>query len=556
MTTLGRRFLAAVGALFAVLIGLATPVYAHATLISTNPADGEVVAEAPPTIVLTFTEGVDPIEPGIRLVDADGKEVSVGAVSQSAGAETMSVDLDGGLADGSYVVAWQAVSADAHNIRGAFTFSVGAESATRAGIVDELFESSASSSSTGGLLGVGRFASYLGIAVLVGGLVMTAVLAPAALGSPRVGLLLGGAMVAAVVGTAVMIATQATLVGSSAFDWASVASTASGRWWLIRLIAAGVFGVLVLVRGRLAQDGAHIVTAIGGLGVLAVVAAGGHAVTGRLVPLGFAVTVVHLAAMAMWVGGLALIAFGAPRTQTWDIASRFSPWALGSVAVLSLTGLFNGWRQIGLPTDIASSSYGRWLIVKVALVAAVVAAAAFSRRLVQQQPGALDSATAPLALSAAPIREPILGTSDDPRLRRTVLFEAFGIALVLAATSGLVNSAPPKLTMPSNVAASSVVGDRIVQVDLEPAVIGGTELHVTISSADGSFDEAAEIEVTAQLVAEQLGPIEFEMIPVSANHVTTNSANFPVAGLWTIEVTARYGDFDQVVFTLDVPVEE
>ena len=39
-----------------------------------------------------------------------------------------------------YVVAWQAVSADSHRIRGSFTFSVGVPSAVTPGVVDGLFD--------------------------------------------------------------------------------------------------------------------------------------------------------------------------------------------------------------------------------------------------------------------------------------------------------------------------------------------------------------------------------------------------------------------------------
>ena len=28
----------------------------------------------------------------------------------------------------------------------------------------------------------------------------------------------------------------------------------------------------------------------------------------------------------------------------------------------------------------------------------------------------------------------------------------------------------------------------------------------------------------------------------------------PVAGLWTFDVTARYGEFDEVIFSVEIPV--
>jgi copper transport protein len=555
MTARSHRLLLGAAAFLATMLASATPVSAHAELVSSSPADSEIVATAPSTIELTFSESIDLIEPALRLVDASGTEVATSEVEQSSRGETMSVDPVEELANGTYVVAWQAVSADAHNIRGAFTFSVGEETAPSAGVYDDLFDSSSSSSSTGGVAGVGRFASYLGIAVLLGGFVMAANLVPAALASRRIGLLLIGAGSIAVVGTTAMISAQAALVGSSPLDWATVASTRSGNWWVIRLIATIVFCGLIIVRGHLTGLIARVGTGVVATGILAVVAAGGHGVTGRMVPLGFVATVVHLAAMTIWAGGLGVVVLGTPRTQLWDIASRFSPWALGSVAALSASGLANGWRQIGPPTDIASSSYGRWLLVKLAFVLTVVAVAAFSRRLVRERTSDGTSTSVPLALSAAAQREPESARGDDPRLRRTVLLEVVGVAFIVAATSGLVNSPPPDLSRPTNVTATAVVGDRIAQIELVPAVVGGTVMHVNISSPRGGLDPADEITVAAELPSQQVGPIEIEMIPISPGHVTTNSANFPVSGLWTIEITARYGEFDQVVFDVEVPVD-
>ncbi len=249
-----------------------------------------------------------------------------------------------------------------------------------------------------------------------------------------------------------------------------------------------------------------------------------------------------------------LLIIGLPRTRFWETANRFSPWALGSVAVLAVSGSLNGWRQVGGLGGITDSSYGRWLIVKVALVAIVVATAAITRRLLARSNAAPSAGV--FALSAAP--GPTAGraeSSTSAATRKSVLIEVVGIVFVIAATSGLVNAPPPELSEPQNQTVSVVQGDRIAQVELEPAVTGGTVMHVTITSPRGGLDRADEITVAAELESEQIGPIEIETFPASPNHVIADNADFPVAGLWTIEVTARYGEFDQVVFNVDVPVE-
>lgn len=502
---------------------------AHAELLSSSPANQELLATAPTEISLQFTEAVDPIEPAIRLVDAEGDDVEIGAVEQSLGTDRMRAALPAELADGTYVVAWQALSADSHRVRGSITFSVGVPSAVGAGVIDGLFDGTDSSTDSL-LLALGRFVSYAGIGLLVGALVMTLALAPTTIGSRRVGILLVAAAELAFVGTLWMVAAQANLIGGSFLAWGSVADTQSGQWWLARLVVVVLFSVLIALRSRLAVRGGAVVVAALGLGVLGIAAAGGHAMSGDDVALGFVSTVVHLAAMSIWFGGLAVMLVAPGPGQFWNTAVRFSPWALGSVVALAVSGGVNGWRQLGTLSGLTDSAYGRWLVIKLVLVALVVGVAAFSRRTVRRRDADATSV-----------------------VRRSVGVEVAGIVLILCATAGLVNSPPPVATA-ETVSVSAVVGARVAQVELEPAVTGGTEMHVYLSSPSGALDRADEITVRAELPEQNIPPFDVEVFPAGANHVVGVGVNLPVAGLWTFEVTARYGEFDQVVFTVQIPV--
>lgn len=515
--------------LFGVMLGASTA-SAHAELLSSFPANQELLSEAPSEIALQFSEAVDPIEPGIRLLDSDGDEVTLGAVDQSAGSERMRASVPDTLADGTYVVAWQAVSADSHRVRGSFTFSVGVPSAVTPGVVDGLFDGASDSSTDGLLLGIGRFVSYAGVGLLVGGLVLAIALAPSLLGSRRVGVLLVVAAELAIVGTLWMIASQANLIGGSFLAWGAVADTQSGQWWFARLVAIVLFCVLIPVRSRLAIRGGIVVVGALGLGVLGVVAAGGHAISGDAIVFGFVATVVHLAAMSIWFGGLAVVLFVPPRGEFWATVTRFSPWALGSVAALAVSGAANAWRQLGSLDGLTDSSYGRWLVIKLVLVALVVGLAAFSRRTVHTR-----------------------GDDASALVRRSVGFEIAGIVLILGATAGLVNS-PPPVDVAEIVSVSAVVGERVAQVELEPAVTGGTEMHVYITSPSGALDRADEITVRAALPEADIPAFDIETFPAGVNHVVGSEVDLPIAGLWTFEVTARYGEFDEVVFTVQMPV--
>ncbi|NHA01795.1 copper resistance protein CopC [Nocardioides sp. W3-2-3] len=61
MTRRVPALLAALLVAVAAVVGLASPASAHATLVSTDPAEGAVVPSAPGQVTFTFDE---PVQPG------------------------------------------------------------------------------------------------------------------------------------------------------------------------------------------------------------------------------------------------------------------------------------------------------------------------------------------------------------------------------------------------------------------------------------------------------------------------------------------------------------
>src|SRR4029078_270330 len=76
------RVIAGLAALL-VSLCLATGALAHAVLVSTEPADGSVLAQSPKTLQLRFSEAVEPAV--VSLIDAAGKtrDVTVRAADQT-----------------------------------------------------------------------------------------------------------------------------------------------------------------------------------------------------------------------------------------------------------------------------------------------------------------------------------------------------------------------------------------------------------------------------------------------------------------------------------------
>jgi copper transport protein len=313
-----RRVLVAVAALVGGLGALsAGTAFAHAELISSNPANQSILPSTPSEIVLRFSEGVEPVGDSIRLVDASGDPVPLGPLDQSLGDDTLRTPVPATIDDGTYVVGWQAISADSHRIRGAFTFSVGAATPTAPGVIDDIFAAGDSSPSESLLLGAGRFLSFAGIGVLVGALFLAAVLVPELIADRRIGRMLLVAAGAAVVGTVAMFMGQAHLIAGSYFAWGDVIGIRSGQWWLARsgrdrAVRAVRPGSLVPdVAARTSRDRSRRFVRVRcrrrrrprGLGRQRAARSRRH--------------VVHLAAMAIWLGGLVLLLAGIPRDWFW-----------------------------------------------------------------------------------------------------------------------------------------------------------------------------------------------------------------------------------------------
>lgn len=107
------------------MLCLASPAFAHAFLEHSDPPVGSEVGTAPPQLVLTFTEGVEPLFTQVQMHDASGAAVAVGKPHTEAGDDRKLVVPLPALGGGTYTVVWHATSVDTHKTEGQFKFSVG-----------------------------------------------------------------------------------------------------------------------------------------------------------------------------------------------------------------------------------------------------------------------------------------------------------------------------------------------------------------------------------------------------------------------------------------------
>jgi putative copper export protein/mono/diheme cytochrome c family protein/peroxiredoxin len=171
--------------------------------------------------------------------------------------------------------------------------------------------------------------------------------------------------------------------------------TIFGRVWTMRLGVAIILSVVLPLARRTADDTSWLsLEAWSGLlaGVLlAALAWAGHAAADqgddRIIHL--SADAVHLLAAGFWLGSLPALVFVLTRaghatvSGTLPLAARmtrrFSTLGLASIGALVLTGVVNGWYLVGSLPRLFGTQYGHLLLLKLALLALMLALATVNR---------------------------------------------------------------------------------------------------------------------------------------------------------------------------------
>ncbi|MFE9113276.1 copper resistance protein CopC [Streptomyces collinus] len=381
------------------LLAAAGPASAHAAVTGSDPGQGAVVDKAPARISLTFSEQVAMSDDSLRVLDPEGKRVDTGKPSNVSGT-TYAVPLHSGLPDGTYTVAYQVVSADSHPVAGAYTFSIGAPSKTSVSVSGQ----SADDGVVGWLYGFGRYVSYAGFIVMAGGAAFVLACWRRGSGVRPVQRFVVSGWVALTAATLALLLLRGSFTGSGkvadVFDLSllgQVLQTKTGAALVSRLLllaAAALFIAVLFGAYDKREDVQEKRDLTFGLSIGGVVVAAGlaaswamseHASVGLQAGIAMPVDVLHLLAVAAWLGGLGslLVAlYRAPADTPVDrpAVRRFSQIAFGSVLTLIATGTYQSWRQLGSWSAFTDTRYGQLLLAKIGLVVVMVGVAWISRR--------------------------------------------------------------------------------------------------------------------------------------------------------------------------------
>lgn len=470
---------AAVVAIVAVLVGPAAPASAHATLLFTSPAVDGAVPSSPEAIQLIFDQGVVPSGASLRLTDDTGRGWRLGEVEAGSSDQTLSARVLDTLPAGAYIVSWQATAPDAEVMVGLFRFAVGSISGlSLAGGGDDVV--------TRGLTATAalRWLLFAGLAMslggLVGGTLASRVGRAESGGMPqpwlRTGALVGASASAGL--ALILIGGGSMLDGLRTMSLEALLASTPGRLALTQVVAFGGAAGLIWLKQH----------AMAGVVLLVVPVAEGLRAHPQAVnfALGATATAVHVAAAAVWIGalihvvrvGLSWRRQGASAAPLVGSYARMALWLVLAVVVSgSIAGL------LLIPIDelgstLVGATYGRWLLVKLLLVAVVAVLALWARIRLRRRP-------------------------TDPQPTRAASWEVTALVCVLG-VSGLLTALGPPVQAdqalpfaPPAVGPVVAVGSRAGFIGVGVTASNGQVL-VRLTSPDTALglDEEGEKEFT------------------------------------------------------------
>jgi copper transport protein len=577
-----RRTALALAAALALALLAPAGALAHAQLEGTVPERGAVVKHEPAAVIFRFDEPVEGNFGAVRVYDAGGSRVDEGdAFHPNGEGPRLGVHLKPGLADGSYTATYRVISADGHIVSSGFVFSIGKAGTAPRQTVAELTSGSGSGPVAETVFGLARGLQYAATALGVGGLVFLlaawlpglAVLGGAGEARARAarafGTRLRAMMILAAVLGAISAATGIVMEGAEAAGVSGFSAlkgtivretleTKFGTIWGIAALAWVAFGALAAGAMRRPVDRRP------GLATLALLAAplafivlvpalSGHGSTQSPVALNFPVNVVHVAAMAVWLGGLATLLFLVPRAtrelKPGDrgrllaaVLSRFSGIALVSVGAILLTGLTQAYVYVRRLDALIETGYGRAVLVKFVLLMALIGIGAYNRR------------------RSVPRLERIAAGGESPGragllLRRALRAEVALLVVVLGVTAALASYAPPISAQSGPVSTESTFGPIQLEISVEPARVGGNAIHIYLFDAKSGapFAKVKQLQVNAALPEKNIAlPLEPQLS--GPGHYTIPDALLNATGEWRITLTVRVSAFDEYTKTIEVPV--
>jgi len=464
-----RALILVFGVCAAWLVASAPVAGAHASLRSSDPADGAIVDVAPSAVELTFTEPPDPKLTVVHVLDSSGKQVESGSPQPVPRRRFEIREALGALPDGVYTVTWRTVSeTDGHVTAGGFSFGVGVSPAGArpppGGTIGE-------TPSPSPLSVAGKWSLYVGLSLTLAAGTTGIVAFGGVLPRRRQILIAASALAAG--GVVAMIVAERSAVGVPLGDLLSSSAGHRLGWLAAAVAAASLAGVVSAFRSERLPT---ILAAFAAALAMLVRAIGGHASGRGLAWWNVGLQWIHVLGVGVWIGGLAwlfLVVRADDARERGAQVRRFSLIAGIGLAAVAATGVLRaidelgGWGKV---LDVLDSSYGTALAIKVGVAVVLIALGALNHY----------------------VNVPTYAAAGRAALRRTVGGELVLAAGIFALT-GVLTGLPPTGGMQPNRAPKParlvVIGHDFatttrVRLEVTPGIVGSNRFVARVTDYD------------------------------------------------------------------------
>lgn len=521
-----RRWLAGLIVAVVALLGATAAASAHASLLRSTPVEGSVVGQALAQVTLTFSEPVTPLV--LELTRPSGGSARL--VGTTSGA-VVGVDLPANdMAEGTYLLSWRVVSSDGHPVGGVLTFSVGSPSA--APLAPALDDKALHRA-----LWAAKLALYLGLFFGAGSAFALAWLTPKSRHGSSAATaftMLGLVAVPVSFGLQGLDALGAPLgMFGQAVVWQAAAATSYGFTATIAFIALALALLALVAEGVLAR----LLSLAALVGVGAALAASGHASAAAPQWLTRPMVFIHAVGIAFWAG--ALLPLGFIFRQTSDAGEalrRFSatiPWV---VAALIGAGVVLAFIQVDSVAALWQTAYGRLLLVKLALVAPLLALAAYNRWR---------------------LTKPALAEQVDAQrlLVRNIVVETLLMVAILGVVAGFRFTPPPRVLAIEAAEPAAIhihTADAMADLTITPGHAGKVSASIVVMTGDfGPLDAQS---VRLRLSRPDATPVSMAARKPGDGTWRADNLELPVPGKWTVAIDIGISETSRVSLTGEIAI--
>jgi copper transport protein len=368
-----RRGLAVLAVFVAALVVPGSAV-AHVTLVSSEPVTQSRVDTPPNEIRLRFNGPVTITSNAVRVLARDGAVLSGTPRTEDSG--YVVVAPVSGIATGQgYTVRWRVIGSDGHSPAGVFTFGVGVAAPPPTEAVG--------SSGTTWKDDIARWAFFGALALLVGPLVVRLVIirnravpGPLEHRFHLLGVIASFLVIDVGIAAFILRASNALQLPIADLPYGDLQpfaeKTRFGIAFLVMTLGIGIVASLLLVAWVFDRLGLRWPALLLSLALLSGLSLSGHQATEpNSTWLSETADWLHLVAASIWVGGVATLAF-----LVWPLAPGlrrttflgFARLAAVLVAAMVIPGAYLAFVRLPEVSDLWNTEYGRFLILKSAIV--------------------------------------------------------------------------------------------------------------------------------------------------------------------------------------------